>query len=230
MLEQLKERVFQANQQLVQKNLVVLTWGNASAFDPDSGYVVIKPSGIAYHLMSPKDMVIIDLDGTIIEGELNPSSDTQSHLALYKAWEGVCGIVHTHSLHATAWSQSGLDLTIQGTTHADYFYGDIPNIPYLSAEATNQAYEHHTGVSIVAEFTKRRIDPLSLSACLLSGHGPFTWAENIEKAVEKAVVLEYIAQMGFLCASLNSPSRLPQHIVDKHFLRKHGANAYYGQK
>ncbi|MGL5955602.1 MAG: L-ribulose-5-phosphate 4-epimerase AraD [Brevinema sp.] len=229
MLEQLKEKVFQANQQLVQKQLVILTWGNASAFDPESGYAVIKPSGVAYDLMTANDMIVVDLDGIVIEGRFKPSSDTPTHLALYKHWKGICGIVHTHSLHATAWAQSGLDLTIQGTTHADYFYGDIPCIPSLNIEETEQAYEHYTGMSIISEFKKRNLDPLNMGACLLSGHGPFSWSKSVEKAVENSVVLETIAQMGFLCASLNPHARLPQYILDKHFLRKHGPNAYYGQ-
>jgi len=230
MLENLKEQVFQANQRLVRENLVILTWGNASAFDVESGYLVIKPSGVPYSTMTANDMVVVDLDGNIIEGGYKPSSDTPTHIALYKNWKNIKGVVHTHSLNATSWAQSGLDLMIQGTTHADYFYGVIPCLPLLTTKEVNDAYEHYTGMKIVSEFQKRNLKPLEMGACLLTGHGPFSWAETVDEAVENSIVLEAIATMGIKTLQLNADTRLPKYILDKHYLRKHGDKAYYGQK
>lgn len=231
MLEKLKERVFACNQQLSSQGLVILTWGNASAYDPGSNYVVIKPSGISYTEMSADDMVVVDLDGTVIEGRYRPSSDTPTHLALYKKWgEMIQGIVHTHSTYATVWAQSGKDIPIQGTTHADYFYGDIPCLSTLSRKEVEERYEYFTGIKILNEFEQRNLDPLAMGACLLSGHGPFTWSNTVEKAVENSIVLEAVAKMAILTCSLNPKMRLPDYIFNKHYLRKHGENAYYGQK
>lgn len=230
MLEKLKEQVFYANQKLVQENLVILTWGNASAFDTESGYLVIKPSGVSYKTMTVDDMVVVDLNGNVIEGNYKPSSDTPTHIALYKNWKNIKGIVHTHSLNATAWAQSGLDLIIQGTTHADYFYGDVPCLPLLTKQEVEESYEHYTGMKIVSEFQKRNLKPLEMGACLLTGHGPFSWGETVDKAVENSIVLETIANMGIKSLQLNPDARLPKYILDKHYLRKHGDNAYYGQK
>ena len=230
MLEQLKERVYLANQKLVRENLVILTWGNASAFDPDTQLLVIKPSGVPYDTMKVEDMVIVDLEGKIVEGKYKPSSDTPTHIALYKHWKNIKGVVHTHSLYATSWAQSGLDLVIQGTTHADYFYGDVPCLSLLTPEEVLDAYEYYTGMKIISEFETKKISPLEMGACLLTGHGPFTWGETVDKAVENSIVLEAIAQMGINTLSLNPQVKLPQYILDKHYLRKHGASAYYGQK
>ncbi|MGL4561692.1 MAG: L-ribulose-5-phosphate 4-epimerase AraD [Brevinema sp.] len=230
MLEQLKKQVFLANKKLIEENLVILTWGNASAFDDKTGYLVIKPSGVSYNSMKEEDMVVVDLDGQVIEGAFKPSSDTATHIALYKNWKHIKGIVHTHSLYATAWAQSGLDLMIQGTTHADYFYGDVPCLSVLSQKEVSEAYEYYSGMKIVSEFENKSLNPLEMGACLLNGHGPFTWGESVDKAVENSIVLETIAKMGFHTLSLNPEAHLPKYILDKHYLRKHGANAYYGQK
>lgn len=230
MLEKLKEKVFFANKKIVQENLVILTWGNASAFDQKSELLVIKPSGIPYDTMKSEDMVIVDLNGNVIEGKLKPSSDMPTHLEIYRQWgDRVQGVVHTHSIYATAWAQSGLDIPVQGTTHADYFYGDIPCLGFLTKEEVKENYEHYTGVKIVSEFERKKIDPLKMGACLLAGHGPFTWGGNVEKAVENAIVLETVAKMGFSTLLLNRNIKLPEYILDKHYLRKHGENAYYGQ-
>ena len=231
MLEKLKKRVFSCNQMLSKEGLVVLTWGNASAFDPSSELLVIKPSGVSYEMMSAEDMVVVDLNGKVVEGRYRPSSDTPTHIVLYKEWgDKVQGVVHTHSVHATSWAQSGKDLPIQGTTHADYFYGDIPCLGVLTAQEVEEGYEHFTGVKIVRDFKERQIDPVSLGACLLTGHGPFTWGASVEKAVENSIVLETIAQMGLFTRMISPDVRLPNYILDKHYLRKHGKNAYYGQK
>ena len=230
MLEQLKNEVFEANQKLVKENLVILTWGNASAFDKETGYLVIKPSGVSYSTMKAEDMVVVDLDGKVVEGKYKPSSDTPTHVALYKNWEDIGGIVHTHSLYATAWAQSGNDLYTQGTTHADYFYGDVPCLSLLTPEEVSESYEHYTGMKIVSEFENKNLKPLEMGACLLTGHGPFTWGKIVDKAVENSIVLEAVANMGIHTLSLNKEARLPKYILDKHYLRKHGVNAYYGQK
>lgn len=231
MLESIKKQVYQANKKLVTENLVILTWGNASAYDPESGFVVIKPSGVSYDTMTEEDMVIVDLEGNIIEGQFKPSSDTPTHLEIYKIWgEKIRGVVHTHSSYATAWAQSGEDIPIQGTTHADYFYGDIPCLGVLTEVEVEKAYEYFTGVKIVTEFKRKNINPTEMGGCLLTGHGPFTWGGNIDKAVENSIVLEAIAHMAFFTLQLNKKIKLPNHIKDKHYFRKHGKNAYYGQR
>ena len=230
MLESLKEKVYQANKKLVDEKLVILTWGNASAFDKESKLVVIKPSGVSYSTMKAEDMVVVDLDGNIVEGTHKPSSDTPTHLEIYRTWGNVIGgVVHTHSTHATAWAQSGTDIPIQGTTHADYFYGDIPCLEVLSESEVKDNYEHFTGVKIVSEFKERKINVVEMQACLLTGHGPFTWGSTVDKAVENSIVLEEVAKMGLHTLQLNNTIKLPQYILDKHYLRKHGKNAYYGQ-
>lgn len=231
MLEELKEKVFESNQLLSREQLVVLTWGNASAYDSHSDLVVIKPSGVSYDSMTPQDMVVLDLEGKVIEGKYRPSSDTPTHLALYRNWgTQVQGIVHTHSTYATVWAQSGRDIPIQGTTHADYFYGDIPCLPTLTVEEVAQAYEHNTGIKILAEFKVRELNPVEMPACLLTGHGPFTWGSTVEKAVENSIVLEAVAKMATYNYIVNPKVRLPGYILNKHYLRKHGKDAYYGQK
>lgn len=230
MLEQLKEEVFAANKKLVAEGLVILTWGNASAYDEAAGCFVIKPSGVPYDTMKASDMVVVDLDGKVIEGAFKPSTDMPTHLALYRAWgKEVRGVVHTHSKHAVMWAQAGLDVPILGTTHADYFYGDIPCFGALSEKEVDEAYEKNTGLKIVEGFGLRKIQPLECPACLLSGHGPFTWGKTAAKAVENSVVLEAVAEMALHTLALNPKSRLPRHVMDKHYLRKHGKNAYYGQ-
>lgn len=229
-IQELKERVFLANKKLVDENLVILTWGNASAYDKEQGIIAIKPSGVPYETMKVADMVLVDIEGKVIDSSLKPSSDTPTHITLFKAWgENIAGVVHTHSLNATTWAQAGMDIPIQGTTHADYFYGNIPCLEELSPKEVEEAYEYNTGVKIVQEYLKRKISPIEVPGCLLSGHGPFTWGETIEKAVENTIVLETISTMALGVHLLNSKIRLSTWIVDKHYNRKHGSNAYYGQ-
>ncbi len=229
MLESLKEEVFEANLELVRRGLVLGTWGNASGCDRASGLVAIKPSGVAYDTMRPDHMVIVDLDGNVVEGSLRPSSDTPTHLVLYRAFDGVAGIVHTHSHYATVWAQACRPIPCFGTTHADYFYGEIPiTDPLTKAEIAN-AYEHNTGEVIVRRF--KELAPLHVPAVLVAQHGPFAWGDAPQKAVESAEVLEEIARMALDVLSL-SPAQPPieRHLLDKHFFRKHGVGAYYGQK
>lgn len=230
MLHDLKEQVFIANKELVAQNLVILTWGNASAYDKSTGFFVIKPSGVPYSSMKASDMVIVDLEGTVVEGSLKPSTDMATHLALYKAWgDSVQGVVHTHSKHAVIWAQSGKDIPALGTTHADYFYGDIPCLDTLTPKEVEDGYEKNTGLKIISGFNSRNIKPLECPGCILSGHGPFTWGKSVEKAVENSIVLESIAEMALHTLAINPESRLPNHIMNKHYQRKHGENAYYGQ-
>lgn len=230
MLEELKEAVFQANLDLPRRGLIKYTWGNVSAFDPESGYFVIKPSGVDYDVMKASDMVVVDLDNKVVEGDLRPSSDTATHAVIYKAFPEIGSIVHTHSPWATMWAQSGLDVPAMGTTHADTFYGTIPCAPFLSPEEVAEAYEYHTGRLIVDTFIERKIDPLAVPGVLLHGHGPFTWGKDPAEAVMHTVVLEEVCKMNFYARQLNPKAEnLPQHILDVHYLRKHGKNAYYGQ-
>lgn len=227
MLENLKKRVFEQNIALVKHGLVVLTWGNVSARDPESGLVVIKPSGVPYDTMTADDMVVVDLDGNRVEGELNPSSDLPTHLCLYREYPSLGGIVHTHSTYATAYAQSGREITPYGTTHADAFYGAVPCSRELTDEEIATEYEWNTGRVIVETVS----DCDAISAILVKNHGVFTWGPTPEKAVENAVTLEEVARMASITESLNPATpRIKQTLLDKHYLRKHGKNAYYGQK
>lgn len=235
MLEELKEKVLEANLQLVKYNLVVLTWGNVSAIDRETGLFVIKPSGVAYDTMKASDMVVMDLDGNKVEGDLNPSSDTPTHLELYRSFPEIGGIVHTHSSWACSWAQSGRDIKAYGTTHADFANGAIPCVRGLTEEEVSGEYELNTGKVIVEEFNKRGISPQECPAALVHRHGPFTWGKDAFKAVENALILEEVAKMAYRTESIASMGNetdigIEQYLLDKHYQRKHGANAYYGQK
>lgn len=229
MLEELKERVCAANKALVRHGLVTLTWGNASAIDREKGLVVIKPSGVAYDNMSPADMVVVDFSGTVVEGRYRPSSDTPTHLVLYKAFPSVGGVVHTHSRQATAWAQAARAIPNLGTTHADTFHTDVPLTDEISDSRIRDAYEEATGDTIVETFRRLGITPDETPAALAVHHGPFTWGSTVEKAVENAVVLEEVATMAALSLTLNPAARMNPALVEKHYSRKHGPNAYYGQ-
>ncbi|KWU66560.1 L-ribulose-5-phosphate 4-epimerase [Priestia megaterium] len=230
MLDKLKEEVFQANLDLPKHGLVKYTWGNVSAVDRDSGLFVIKPSGVTYEKMAAKDMVVVDLDGRVVEGELNPSSDTLTHAVLYKHYSEIGGIAHTHSTWATIWAQAGLDVQAMGTTHADTFYGSVPCARFLTEKEVNDGYEVETGKVIIETFEKRGLDVLAVPGILLQGHGPFTWGKDAKTAVMNSVVLDEVSKMNFFTQKLNGlAEELPQRILDKHYLRKHGQNAYYGQ-
>jgi L-ribulose-5-phosphate 4-epimerase len=230
MLEKLKHQVLKANLDLVKYGLVLLTWGNVSAYDEDTGYMVIKPSGVNYDTMTAEDMVLVDLDGNLVEGALNPSSDTPTHVELYKSFKGVKAVVHTHSKWATSWAQANRDIPALGTTHADNFYGAIPCTRRMTDEEIGGAYEKETGSVIIQTFEQRKIDPLQVGAVIVANHGPFSWGTSCTKAVENAVVMEYTAEMAYISTKLNSKTDIQQTLLDKHFLRKHGKNAYYGQK
>ena len=227
MLEELKKRVFEQNISLVKHGLVVLTWGNVSAKDEETGLVVIKPSGVPYDTMKVEDMVVVDIEGNVIEGRYRPSSDLPTHLYLYKQYTTLGGIAHTHSTYATAFAQSGREITAYGTTHADAFYGNVPCARELTDEEIDEAYEQNTG-KVIAEAIS---DVEAIPAMLVKNHGVFTWGSTPEKAVENAVTLEEVAKMALLTEQLNSETpRIKQHLLDKHYFRKHGKNAYYGQK
>ena len=229
MLEQLKQEVCAANLKLVEYGLVVLTWGNVSAVTEDRKYMVIKPSGVDYAVMSPEQMVVTDMDGNVVEGELRPSSDVETHLELYRAFPTVRSVVHTHSRYATAMAQAERSLPCYGTTHADTFYGDVPCTRHLTAEEVAEAYERNTG-RVIAE-TLRDRDPEAVPGVLVCKHGPFTWGAGCRKAVENALILEETARMALLTEQLApGVAPAPQYLQDKHYFRKHGANAYYGQK
>ena len=230
MLEKLKQEVFEANLALVRHGLVLFTWGNVSALDPQTKMVAIKPSGVSYDAMKPEDMVILDLQGNVIEGDLRPSSDTPTHLELYRQFRGINAIVHTHSKWATIWAQARRPIPTLGTTHADNFYGDIPVTRRLSATEVNSHYELNTGRVIVETFTKQNIDPLAMQAVIVANHGPFSWGISPTKAVENAAVMEYVAEMAYYALELNNRTAIDQYLLDKHYLRKHGKDAYYGQK
>lgn len=231
MLEKLKEQVYLANMELPKRGLVTYTWGNVSGIDREKGLLVIKPSGVDYDLLKPDDMVVMDLQGNKVEGDLNPSSDTKTHLVLYNAFPGIGGIVHTHSPYAVAWAQAGEDLPCYGTTHADYFYGSVPCARHLTQEELDEDYERNTGITIVETFRERGIDPKAVPAVLCYSHGPFTWGKDADQAVYHSVVLEECAKMGIFTRVLNPHAApAPQRMLDKHYLRKHGPNAYYGQK
>lgn len=231
MLEALKEQVYLANMELPKRKLVTYTWGNVSGIDREKGLFVIKPSGVDYDVLKPSDMVVMDLQGNQVEGTLNPSSDTKTHLVLYNAFPSIGGIVHTHSPYAVAWAQAGEDLPCYGTTHADYFYGSIPCARHLTHQELDEDYERNTGMTIVETFRERRIDPKAVPAVLCYSHGPFTWGKDADQAVYHSVVLEECAKMGIFTRILNpNAAPAPQRMQDKHYLRKHGPNAYYGQR
>ncbi len=228
MLDQLKQRVWKDNLQLVKLGLVLFTWGNVSAIDRESSRIVIKPSGVDYDSMRAEDMVVVDMEGRVIEGEWNPSTDTPTHIELYKAFPGIGGVVHAHSQYATAFAQAARDIPAYGTTHADYFYGEIPCTRALTAEEVASEYERNTGLVIAETFQGR--EPEAVPGCLIKNHGPFTWGPTSEKAVYYAAVLEYCAKMAFVTERLNEGTMpADSYLLDKHYFRKHGANAYYGQ-
>lgn len=227
MLESLKKDVYNANLDLVKHGLVIFTWGNVSAIDRESGLVVIKPSGVSYETMTPDDMVVVDLDGNIIEGRLKPSSDTATHLVLYKAFPNIGGVVHTHSTYATSWAQAGKDIPNIGTTHADYFKEAIPCTRKMTAQEIEEQYELETGNVIVERFKDLNTD--YTPGVLVNNHGPFAWGKNAHDAVHNAVVLEQVAKMAFIAFNVNPQLTMNEDLVKKHFFRKHGPDAYYGQ-
>ena len=228
MLEPLKVSVCNANLELVRRGIVIYTWGNVSAIDRETGYVVIKPSGISYEGMVADDMVVVDLNGGIIEGKWRPSSDTKTHLELYKVCKDIGGIVHTHSIHAVAFAQAGMSIPALGTTHADYFYGEIPCTRALSEREVKEDYEKNTGLVILESIDKN--DALKIPGCVVKNHGPFAWGKDAESAVHNAVVMETVAEMAIKTLQLNQNAKVDQYILDKHYNRKHGKNAYYGQR
>lgn len=231
MLEKLKLQVYQANMLLPEYQLVTFTWGNVSAIDRESGFVVIKPSGIEYNKLQAEDMVVVDLDGHLIEGKYNPSSDTATHLRLYQEFKDIGGIVHTHSPWAVSFAQAGVGIPAAGTTQADYFYGDIPVTRAMTKSEIEREYEKQTGDVIVETFNINGLDPNRVPGVLVNDHGPFTWGTDAKNAVHNAVVLEEVAKMTYHSLQLNPHCiRMDQTLLDKHFNRKHGENAYYGQK
>lgn len=232
MLEELKQKVYEANMELPRRNLVTYTWGNVSGIDREEGLVVIKPSGVEYEALKPEDLVVVDLyTGETVEGKLRPSSDTKTHLELYKAFETLGGIVHTHSPYAVAWAQAGQSIPCYGTTHADYFYGPIPCARHLSREELDEDYEKGTGTVIIETFRSLGLDPAAVPGVICHSHGPFTWGKDPAQAVYHSVVLEEVAKMAALTRLVNPGAEpAPQRILDKHYSRKHGPNAYYGQK
>ena len=228
MLAELKEIVYEANMELWRKGMVIYTWGNVSGIDRDKGLVVIKPSGVEYDVMKPEDMVVVDLNGDVVEGKLRPSSDTPTHVALYREYEQMGGVVHTHSTHAVAFAQAGRPITARGTTHADYFFGDIPCTRSLTEEEIRDAYEENTGKVIIETF--EGLDPMAIPGVVVRNHGPFAWGKTPDQAVYNSVVMEKVAEMAYSTYGINPDApRAPQYIMDKHYYRKHGANAYYGQ-
>lgn len=230
MLEELKKKVYEANMELPRRGLITYTWGNVSGIDRDTGYFVIKPSGVDYDKLRPEDMVVMDLEGNRIEGTLNPSSDTPTHLELYKKYPEIGGVVHTHSPEATSWAQAGRDIPLYGTTHADYFYGSIPCARSLTPEEIGGEYERNTGLVIIETFEQRGLNPMHTPGVLCTNHGPFTLGKDAAEAVHNAVVLEEVARMAIRTELLNPQVQpAPDSIRDKHFFRKHGENAYYGQ-
>jgi len=229
MLEELKKKVYDANMVLSKRGLIIYTWGNVSGIDREVGLFVIKPSGVDYDELKLEDMVVMNLEGEKIEGDYNPSSDTATHLELYKAFSEIGGIVHTHSPWATSWAQSSRSIPCYGTTHADYFYGEIPCSRGLTTKEIEASYEKNTGLVIVETFKDR--DPMHMPGIILENHGPFTWGKDADEAVHNAVVLEEVAKMAYRTEQLKlGVKSAPQPLQDKHFLRKHGENAYYGQK
>lgn len=233
-IKHLQESVYEANIALVKHGLVILTWGNVSGIDREQGVFAIKPSGMSYDTMSPKDMVIVDMNGQVVQGNLKPSSDMPTHLELYRAFEGVNSIAHTHSRYATSWAQSCHDVPCLGTTHADAFYGSVPCTRPLNKSEIDSAYETNTGLVIVETFRERTIDPLAVPAVLVSQHGPFAWGESVSKCIDTAVTLEEVCAMAVNTMAVlmghQNCEPVPQMLMDKHYFRKHGAGAYYGQR
>lgn len=226
-MDSLKQKVFQANLDLVKHGLVIFTWGNVSAIDREKGLVVIKPSGVSYETMKPEDMVVVNLDGKVVEGKLKPSSDTATHLILYKAFPNIGGVVHTHSTYATSWAQAGCDIPNIGTTHADYFKDAIPCTRMMTVEEIQSNYELETGNVIVERFNG--LDPDHTPGVLVNNHGPFAWGKDADNAVYNAVVMEQVAKMAMYSLNINPNLKMNEELIKKHFFRKHGPNAYYGQ-
>ena len=230
MLDELKKQVCEANLELVRRGVVIYTWGNVSGIDREKGMMVIKPSGVDYDGMKPEDMVVVDLmTGETIEGQYKPSSDTATHMELYRAFTSIGGITHTHSINAVAFAQAGIDVPALGTTHADYFYGSIPCTRELTKQEVEEAYEINTGKVIVECLKERNIDPMTVPGVLVKNHGPFSWGKNAGDSVYHAVVLDTVAEMDLKTLLLNPKASMAQYVLDKHYMRKHGLNAYYGQ-
>jgi len=230
MLEELKKQVYEANMLLPKYNLVTFTWGNVSGIDREKGLFVIKPSGVEYEKLKTSDMVVVDLEGNKVEGDYNPSSDTKTHLVLYNEFKEIGGVVHTHSSWATSWAQAGRSIPCYGTTHADYLYGEVPCVRNLTKEEIDEDYEKNTGILIAEFFKENDIDPKAMPAVLCKNHGPFTWGKDCFDAVHNAVVLDECAKMAARCELINqSVLPAPKELQDKHYLRKHGPGAYYGQ-
>jgi L-ribulose-5-phosphate 4-epimerase len=230
MLEQLKQEVYEANMLLPKYHLVTFTWGNVSGIDREKGLFVIKPSGVDYDKLTPDSMVVVNLEGEVVEGDYRPSSDTPTHVVLYNRFQEIGGVVHTHSPWATSWAQAGRGIPCYGTTHADYLYGQVPCVRTLTKEEIETAYEKNTGVLIADEFERLAVDYIATPAVLCKNHGPFTWGKDAKEAVHNAVVLEEVAKMAARCEQINPKvNPAPQELQDKHYYRKHGKNAYYGQ-
>ena len=230
MLEELKQKVYEANMLLPKYKLITFTWGNVSGIDRESGLFVIKPSGVEYDELKPEDMVVVDLEGNVVEGKYRPSSDTATHLELYKAFPELGGVVHTHSSYATSWAQAGRSIPCYGTTHADYIYGDVPCVICLTKDEIEDAYETNTGRLIVSDFKEKNRDVVAVPGVLCKNHGVFTWGKDAHDAVHNAVVVEEVAKMAFRTELINPDVKpAPSELMDKHYYRKHGANAYYGQ-
>ncbi len=231
MLEELKEKVWKANLDLVKHGLVLFTWGNVSEIDRKNGLIVIKPSGVAYEEMKPEDMVVVDLEGKVVEGRLRPSSDTPTHIEFYKAFKNVGGVTHTHSTYATAWAQAGRSIPFYGTTHADYFYGDIPCARSLTQEEIEGEYEKNTGLAIIEKFREDGLDPIEVPGVLIKSHGVFAFGKDADGSVYNATVIEEVAKMATITEQVNPyVVRADKFMMEKHYQRKHGKNAYYGQK
>ncbi|HIZ03172.1 MAG TPA: L-ribulose-5-phosphate 4-epimerase [Candidatus Borkfalkia avistercoris] len=229
-MEKLKEKVLQANLDLVKNKLVLFTWGNVSEIDRESNLIVIKPSGVSYDDMTAEDMVVVDLNGKVVEGKLRPSSDTPTHIEFYKAFPNVGGVTHTHSTFATSWAQAGRDIPFYGTTHADYFYGDIPCARSLTKEEIEGEYEKNTGLVIIERFKKDNLNPIEVPGVLIKSHGVFAFGKDADGSVYNATVIEEVAKMAFITEQVNpNVQRADKFMMDKHYLRKHGKNAYYGQ-
>ncbi len=233
MLEQLKQQVYEANMALPRMGLVLFTWGNVSGIDRERELVVIKPSGVDYDNMRPEDMVVVDMEGCVVEGTLRPSSDTPTHLALYRAFPGLGGVTHTHSTHATAWAQACESIPALGTTHADTFYGDVPCTRRLKSQEIEEDYEKNTGLVIIETFKTRKLEPDAMPAVVVASHGPFTWGKDAMTSAHNAAILEEVAHManltGLIARTAGHLPHLQPELLDKHYLRKHGKDAYYGQ-